>query len=277
LLLNAPRTPSKVEFTKWVFLIRMETALSTDDSFYDFLPYKYGPFSFVLYREIDELRRSGYVDTESLRVSELLASEARDLFESLPISARRSVEHILCEYGRLSKKALIDGVYERHPWFAQRSQIRSVPSRPLRAPTAVYTAGYEGESVDFFFQKLIRAGVQRIIDVRSNPVSRKYGFSRRTLERLSDKLAIQYCHFRDVGVPSTWRAKLTCYSDYQKVLNMYERRVLPKAGDSCTRISELMQEIPSVLVCYERDPRYCHRNRLALRISDRCGLEVKHL
>ena len=35
-----------------MFLLRMETELKQLSSFYDFVPYKYGPYSFALYRDL---------------------------------------------------------------------------------------------------------------------------------------------------------------------------------------------------------------------------------
>ncbi len=63
LLLRLARRPvSKLELTKWAFILRQETPSGGGNAFYDFLPYKYGPFSFCLYREIDALIRDGYVE-----------------------------------------------------------------------------------------------------------------------------------------------------------------------------------------------------------------------
>ncbi len=74
---------------------------------------------------------------------------------------------------------------------------------PTSQPTrqTVYTAGYEGESIDRFLQKLLKAGIEQILDVRSNPMSRKYGFSRKTLSGLSEKLDMEYVHLPELGVP----------------------------------------------------------------------------
>ena len=47
---------------KLAFLLREETAVGRDRTFYGFLPYKQGPFSFGLYRELETLERDGYVE-----------------------------------------------------------------------------------------------------------------------------------------------------------------------------------------------------------------------
>ena len=53
----------------------------------------------------------------------------------------------------------------------------------------MYTIGYEGRSVDAFFSRLLRLRLSGVIDVRSNPVSRKYGFAARSMTEIGKKLA----------------------------------------------------------------------------------------
>jgi len=63
-LLEAPRVPSPTELMKWVFLLRQETCLDSDSSFYDLVPYGDGPFSFLVHRDLEELARLGVCATE---------------------------------------------------------------------------------------------------------------------------------------------------------------------------------------------------------------------
>ncbi len=64
-------------FVKLMFLLRHETSLRHSRTFYDFVPYKFGPFSFALYREMNVLRRNGYIATGNDRIA--LVSATRDL------------------------------------------------------------------------------------------------------------------------------------------------------------------------------------------------------
>jgi hypothetical protein len=41
---------------KWLFLLRQDEPEAAGPSFYEFVPYRYGPFSFQAYREIASLR-----------------------------------------------------------------------------------------------------------------------------------------------------------------------------------------------------------------------------
>jgi len=142
---------------------------------------------------------------------------------------------------------------------------------------AVYTTGYEGESIDAVLNNLLRAGMERLIDVRHNPSSRKYGFSKKTLARLCERLDIEYVHLPELGIPASWRRTLETFKDYQALLRKYDRSILPKVPTAVTRVSQLIKERPSALLCVEADIRCCHRSRLADRISSETGLPVVHL
>ena len=89
---------------------------------------------------------------------------------------------VLRLYGKKNQRSLISMVYGRHPWYSVNSELphfRSDEAEQRTAPAlaAVYTAGYEGNSIDRFLDRLMKRGIYSIIDVRSNPISRKYGFS----------------------------------------------------------------------------------------------------
>lgn len=278
---NKPLSPRG--FVKLVFLLRHETELSSERTFYDFVPYKYGPFSFALYRELANLRRDGYVtsDEECVALCEHNAHLAEEKVEELPPAVHTAVEKVVSQYVRKSQSALIKDVYARCPWYATRSEMADLrPKSAVRAKkarSAVYTAGYQGMSVDSFFNHLLKQGIRLIIDVRANPVSRRYGFSKRQFSKIAKKLGVGYRHIPNVGVPSKYRGDLTDYDSYQRLLNKYEREILPKLEDEIHEVGYLMQQTAAVLVCVEKDVRCCHRSRLAEAVSLRTALEVAHL
>ena len=49
LLTSAQRPVGRLELTRLAFLLREEMSSQGGSTFYDFLPYKHGPFSFCLY------------------------------------------------------------------------------------------------------------------------------------------------------------------------------------------------------------------------------------
>lgn len=283
LLTQAGRPLSPTVFVKLVFLLRHETGLEKDRSFYDFVPYNFGPFSFTLYWELGSLRQNGYVTPEEDRIA--LCGRTRRLAEEeaedLPSSIRAAVADVLERYGRMNQKALIRDVYTRYPWFALNSKLpeRDAVSvqRPKKARPAVYTAGYEGRSVDAFFNDLLRRGIHVIVDVRANPVSRKYGFSGLRLGEFCTKLGLEYRHVPTLGIPGSARAGLNGFASYQRLLKRYEETMLPERAAEVEDVGRLMRRQPSVLVCVEKDVQCCHRSRLAEAVARDTGLEVVHL
>jgi uncharacterized protein (DUF488 family) len=267
-----------MELVKWVFLLRQETCLVSDTTFYDFVPYKYGPFSFTMYRDFEELCRLGYLSKENYSVQSRSQAKAIGEVQSLKSEFQQAIKEVLSQYSHLSQRQLLEIIYRKYPWFASRSELKGVVRVNIpKGKTAVYTTGYEGKSIDMFLQGLLMAGIERIVDVRNNPVSRKYGFSKRTLSRLIANLKIDYVHMPALGVPSSDRQFLTGFEEYQELMRYYEQVILPGAPDARQEVGRLLRECPSVLVCFEADWRYCHRGCLAKAISSDTGLEVVHI
>ena len=282
LLTRVPKPLTRMIFVKLVFLLRHETILKNVASFYDFVPYKYGPFSFTLYRDLELLRQYGYVTTgDEIALCEHTLSQTQGETRKLAASMVSAVSDIVDRYGALNPNALIRGIYRRYPWFALNSELpeRNLVSmqRPERAKPAVYTAGYEGKSVDAFFNELLSHGIDALIDVRANPASRKYGFSKQRLGQLCDRLELEYRHMPSLGIPSSARIGLGSRASYQLLLSRYEQSMLPHHCAEVEELGRFMSQKPSVLVCLEKDVQCCHRSRLAEAVADSTGLEIVHL
>ncbi|MDE2858856.1 MAG: DUF488 family protein [Chloroflexota bacterium] len=273
----------KTTFVKLVFLLRMETALKQNSSFYDFVPYKYGPYSFALYRDLYRLESHGYVSEadDSFALNEKLLIEAQSQTKKLKRSLQCAVVDIVERYGQMKLSPLIKDVYDRYRWYAlnsERSERRlfPMPFRP-KAPVAVYTVGYEGKSVDAFFNYLLEKGIETIIDVRANPISRKYGFSGSRMKQIGEYLGIEYQHFPSLGVASSERANLRDNGSYTRLFNKYEQHILAYRKQEVREVGKYMQSWPSVLVCVEKDVTCCHRSRLAIAVARESRLRVTHL
>ena len=283
LLDQISRPLSSTELVKLMFLLKHETILKDERTFYDFVPYKYGPFSFALYRERSALKRDGYISDKEQTIS--LISRTRHLVKEkaneLPREFGKAIEHIIGQYGTLKQKELLRFVYERYPWYAIKSELmdlvpKDIPSIPNR-PIAVYTIGYESKSVDGFFGELLRKGIRAILDVRFNPISRKYGFARKSMSEIAKKLGVEYQHFPELGIHGSERVDLNDFDSYQRLLDCYEREMLPPRISEVKRLVKQLLKMPSVLLCLEKDANCCHRGRLALAISEMSGLPIEHL
>ncbi len=278
-LLNQLQQPvAKTVFVKLVFLLRHETSLRNMSSFYDFVPYKYGPFSFTLYRELERLKSNGYVREVEGKLAPLpLVASAGPL----PPLGKVAVRHVVGNYGNTSREAILEDVYRRYPWFALNSEL---PQRnfasiepPLKAPPAVYTSGYEGMSVEAFFNRLLKQGIRLLIDVRANPVSRKYGFAGSRLRQFCERLGLSYWHEPSVGIPREARSELNDLASYRRLFRHYEESILSAQLKKIAELGRIMSENPSVLVCFEKDVERCHRGCLAPYIARESGLKVIHL
>ena len=272
-LKTANRPVLRTELTKWSFLLRHEYDSSGGNAFYDFVPYQLGPFSFSLYQEIGKLEEQGYVVKDGQTAWTL---SQRVPFTS-PISpVQRDVARIVKRFRDWNTEKLLDYVYDEHPEFTVNSARKKLKPRPVAAP-AVFTAGYEGLSVDAFLNVLIENGVRRVIDVRHNPIARRYGFHRSTLQRLTGQLDIDYVHVPELGIESRHRQNLDTIEDRNALFDRYEQTTLNSNEDALSRVAGLMKERASVLVCMESEARCCHRSRVADRIAERTSLSIRNL
>ena len=108
---------------------------------------------------------------------------------------------------RLEVRALlIRDQYTNSPQLPTTPSLSEVPrkspfSRHPCRPNQLFTTGYAGHDLDSFVNKLRQHGVNTVIDIRQNPVSRKKGFSKSRLSAFLAENGIGYVHVRELGVP----------------------------------------------------------------------------
>ncbi len=267
-----------LHLVKWAFLIREESVSKGGASFYEFVPHKYGPYSFCVAQEMNALAEQGYLEVieRDGRTSWKVTALGKTAGKGTPALVAKDARQIHWHYGKLTTDALIENIYPRYSWFTINSQIKKLDKKPNVKP-AVFTAGYEGVTVDGFLNSLLRAGIQRIIDVRNNPVSRRYGFHKSTLNRLAGFVGIEYMHVPELGIHSENRQELESQADYDALFDVYRAKTLKREIDAIKRVSKLVEEKPSVLVCMEANPCQCHRSHLAAAVADESTLAIKHL
>jgi uncharacterized protein (DUF488 family) len=139
----------------------------------------------------------------------------------------------------------------------------------------IFTIGYEGAAMDEFLAALTNAGVERLIDVRALPLSRRPGFSKSPLRSTLEEAGIEYVHLKALGTPAEGRsaARAGRHADLKRI---YAGQLeLPEAIVQGARMIELAQEKPSALLCFEREPAHCHRTLLLSAVA--ADAEVTHL
>jgi uncharacterized protein (DUF488 family) len=265
---------TKLRLVKLAFLMSMETKPSRV-GVYDFVPYKHGPFSFTLYHELSSLERDGWL-TQTGKDIALTSHPGKT--SAIDGGLLGLIDSVSRRHRGISTKAIVDRVYRDFPWFTVNAEI--IQNRAAARPsskTAVFTTGYEGMMVDALLDLLLRCGIRRLIDVRCNPVARRYGFHKSTLCRLCEDIGVEYIHVAALGVPSAWRADLSDENSYQQLFTRYKDEILPANRNAVKDVAKLMTEAPSALMCMEADHHSCHRSRLGAEISSLTGLPMMEL
>jgi uncharacterized protein (DUF488 family) len=147
----------------------------------------------------------------------------------------------------------------------------------------LFTIGYEQSTAGAFFDALTQAGVGLMVDVRAVAASRRPGFSKRQLAAGLDERGIGYVHLQKLGTPKQGRlAARSGHAD--EMLRIFERHLKTAEAqhelDELTALAKALiarSSRPLCLLCYERDPAHCHRQRLADELHARLGLQVEHL
>ncbi len=126
----------------------------------------------------------------------------------------------------------------------------------------IYTIGYEATTMAEFIASLKGAGVERVIDVRALPLSRRPGFSKNMLAATLKEAGVEYVHLKNLGTPKPGRDAAK-KGDVATLVAVYETQLgLPEAQAEAARMRALAAEKPSALLCYERNPQHCHRTLL---------------
>jgi uncharacterized protein (DUF488 family) len=123
----------------------------------------------------------------------------------------------------------------------------------------MFTIGYEGATMEEFLAALRKAGVRRVIDVRALPLSRRPGFSKTPLKNALAEAGVDYVHLKALGTPADGRAAARAgrQDDLERI---YAGQLeLPEAMMAGEQMKALAAEKPSALLCFEREPKGCHR------------------
>ncbi len=163
---------------------------------------------------------------------------------------------------------------ERHTGSSMTRQ-GSKRKRAARKGRCLYTIGYEGKDLQAVLTSLLTHGVEQLVDVRENPMSRKPGFSKSTLRESLIAKGIGYLHLRELGTPQAVRDAYRSDGDLDVFRRRYESH-LSGQEEALMMLSALAKTKVSALLCFEADWRACHRSILCDTL-EREGLTPIHL
>lgn len=271
------------DLQKYLFLFTQKCQKETS---YDFVPYKYGCFSFQSYADRRNLTESGHL----VAADDWVLSDKGHL-DSLKKGDAQKIVNFQKYYAKTSGDDLIREVYNKYPYYAINSEIagrllspqelkKVKEHRPDNDEHCFFTIGYEGESFENYLNRLIQNNVKLLCDVRRNPFSRKYGFSKKTLSEALKRLGIEYLHMPELGIVSEKRQELNSQEDYDRLFNEYERTTLKENKQALEKLLGLLKEKRRIAItCFEAEPCQCHRGRVAKAASKMPGWNypVEHL
>ncbi|MDZ4793177.1 MAG: DUF488 domain-containing protein [Bacteroidota bacterium] len=255
---------------------------------YDFVPYKFGCYSFSLHADLVTMYKKEQLKDEDKSVSKV---DNKNYLALLTESDKKILQSIYQQFFNSSGDDLMRYTYTKYPYTAINSQTAKTlltkeqlgkvnASRPITNRTTLFTIGYEGISLEEYLNRLIKNDVKILIDVRKNALSMKFGFSKNQLENYCNSLGIEYLHIPEVGIHSEFRQELNTQSDYDKLFSLYKKSNLSTTTTHQQKILDLLKEKKRVaLTCFEANICQCHRKHLSEAITKlpEWDFELKHI
>jgi uncharacterized protein (DUF488 family) len=152
----------------------------------------------------------------------------------------------------------------------------SDPADTAVASNAIWvgSVGYENyRDVEVFAQMLANAGVERLVDVRELPISRRRGFAKTALSSALADAGVEYLHLRAMGNPKAFR-DLYKSGNVEAGREAYERFLRSERQAELRLLDALLREKPSALMCVEHDEDICHRQVIFGALREEVGAEL---
>ena len=255
---------------------------------YEFIPYKFGCYSFSAKADLSTMVKNGnLIENEHYFIKNI----ADDFVKTLKVEDKKTLSEVVQLYGKINSGSLIKHTYINFPYYAINStiadtvldetQLKKVKNvKKGGVETILFTIGYEGVSLEKYLNKLITNDVKLLVDVRKNPLSMKFGFSKTLLKKYCESLGIEYIHIPEVGINSDQRQELNTQEDYNALFDEYKKTTLKETNTYQENIIELLVKYKRIaLTCFEADICQCHRKPLAESIEKNpiFDYQVKHI
>lgn len=273
----------KIALQKLLFLFSQQQAQGK--RVYDFIPSQSGCFSPSAHADLAAMAAQKIVGIDEYTVS----FEDSTPLQALKTPDAQIVAQLRQQFPHADTTQLTRYTYMKYPYWASKSNsVERVLSADewqkvqnsyiRRSDEVLFTIGYEGISLEEYLNRLVLNDVRLLVDVRHNPMSMKYGFSRKTLAALCEGLGIAYEHLPEVGIASEKRKSLFAQNDYDNLFLWYRQEALPTTLEQQQYILQLLQTHRRIaLTCFEADICQCHRLPLSQAIAQlpdfRCAVE----
>lgn len=264
----------KTKLQKLEFL----SCLNSSKPGYSFFPYKFGPYSLILQKDLDYLVANGFLNYEN----ELYRCANSDIAYT-DRERISSMDSTLNRFSGYSATGLMVYIYRAFPYFAIHSEkaeelltiteLQAVKQcNPDMGTPSLFTIGYEGRSIDAYLDALIANGIALLIDVRANGVSMKPEFSSKRLAASCSLVGIEYMHIPKLGIASEKRKgvlnKDELFRAYRTALRC------ETSGEFDSLIDVVLKAKRVAFTCFEKSPQDCHRLVVAEELMLRHNLNI---
>jgi len=261
----------EIEKTKLQKLLFLFT-IKKDKPEYEFVPYKFGCYSYSAKADLITMVKKDYLlETERGYQKQ----DKTDYLKVIKPLDKKILINTVQTYGNMNNETLVRHTYINFPYYAINSTIaenvlskplykKVLDAKPIQSEKALFTIGYEGVSLEKYLNKLVKNNINLLIDVRKNPLSMKFGFSKTLLKKYCNSLNIIYLHIPEVGINSKQRQSLESQEDYDVLFKEYKKTTLKETIENQMDILGLLEKYNRIaLTCFESNICQCHRLPLA--------------
>jgi uncharacterized protein (DUF488 family) len=263
---------SRVMIVKSLFLSSHVEKIDRLIKFYHFFPHHYGPFSNVCYTDIAKLQKEGYIIEKEKKFE--LIEKGKVALKGIDQKATLKINRVVKKFN--SDNEIMEYVYRKFPDYTIKSKL--LPCQDVKkCDPGLFTIGYEGRDIDLFLNVLIQNAIDVLIDVRKNPFSMKFDFTKNSLKGYLENAGIQYLHIPELGIEGEKRKELLTLKDYEKLFEDYEITTIKENPELLDEIVELSRSHRVALMCFEADVNMCHRGVIARNITQKENVEVVNI
>ncbi|MGZ8164495.1 MAG: DUF488 domain-containing protein [Methylobacter sp.] len=253
---------SSTDFQQVLFLSHQEISLS----YYDSVRYGDNYHSFQAISDLEVLEQKGWIGTSE---NTIFLKDKPYLGDGAKKEEHWQISRWIREYKGLIGERLTELINERYP--------NTILPNCSPSDKELFTIGYEGLSLERYLTKLIQNNVNILYDLRKNPLSRKFGFSKGVLSETLTKFDIEYRHIPELGIISQKRQNLNSESDYAELFDEYRESLPEKKIYLQELIITLYEGKRIALTCFEEKPKSCHRQCVSEYLSNHLSVGVAHL
>jgi uncharacterized protein (DUF488 family) len=167
---------------------------------------------------------------------------------------------------------------KKAPIKAKAAASSGQKAKAAAKPLPLFTIGYAQATLPAVLNELRDAKVGLLVDTRAVAASRRPGFSKRQLAASLDEAGIAYLHLQKLGTPAEGRQAARA-GDLDTLWRIYDKHLKTPEADAA--LAELIALIKSrqriALLCYCRDPKACHRDRIVSAVKKRMRIKVEDL